>query len=105
MIRRISLVRRRPELTRDQFLARWTGEHVQIASRLEGLRGYVIYVPEGESSLLDGIAVTSFDSRETAERAFSDPELAAELRRTRDEFAASVEVHFVEEHVIVREEA
>ena len=48
--------------------------------------------------------MTTFDSREDAERAFADPELAAGLARTRDEFAESVEVFFAEEHVIVQEE-
>ena len=104
MIRRISLVRKRPELTRAEFLARWTGEHVEIAKRLPGLRGYVIHILDGDAPPFDGIAVTTFDSREEAERAFADPELASGLRRTRDEFAAVVEVYFAEEHIIVQEE-
>jgi uncharacterized protein (TIGR02118 family) len=104
MIRRVSLVRKRPELTREEFLARWTGEHVDIAKRLPGLRGYVIHILDGEAPPVDGIAVTTFDTREDAERAFADPELADGLRRTRDDFAASVEVYFAQEHVIVEEE-
>jgi uncharacterized protein (TIGR02118 family) len=104
VIRRLSLVRKRPELTRDEFLARWTGEHVEIAKQLPGLRGYVIHILDGDAPPFDGIAVTSFATREDAERAFADPELADGLRRTRDEFAASVEVYFVEEHIIVQEE-
>jgi hypothetical protein len=51
----------------------------------------------------DGIAITTFDSRDDAEHAFADPALAEGLARTRDEFAASVEVYFAEEHVIVEE--
>ena len=103
MIRRFSLVRKRPELSLEEFLARWTGEHVEIAKQLPGLRGYVIHVLDGEAPPYDGIAITSFDSREDAERAFADPALAAGLARTRDEFAASAEVYFAEEHVIVEE--
>ena len=103
MIRRFSLVRKRPELSPEEFLARWTGEHVEIAKRLPGLRGYVIHVLDGESPPYDGIAITSFDSREDAERAFADPALAEGLARTRDEFAAAVEVYFAEDHVIVEE--
>jgi uncharacterized protein (TIGR02118 family) len=105
VIRRFSLVRKRPELSRDEFLARWTGEHVEIARRLPGLRGYVIHILAGEAPPFDGIAVTTFDSRADAERAFADPVLAEGLARTRDEFAASVEVYFAEEHVIVEEGA
>jgi uncharacterized protein (TIGR02118 family) len=102
VIRRFSLVRRRPDLTRDAFLAAWTGEHVELARRLPGLRGYVIHVLD-DGAPYDGIAITSFDSRADAERAFADPALAEGLARTRDEFAASVEVYFSEEHVIVEE--
>jgi uncharacterized protein (TIGR02118 family) len=103
MIRRFSLVRKRPELSPEEFLVRWTGEHVEIAKQLPGLRGYVIHVLDGEAPPYDGIAITSFDSREEAERAFADPALAEGLARTRDEFAASVEVYFAQEHVIVEE--
>lgn len=103
MIRRFSLVRKRPELSRQEFLDRWTGEHVEIAKHLPGLRGYAIHILDGESPPYDGIAITTFDSREDAERAFAFPELADGLARTRDEFAASVEVYFTEEHVVVEE--
>jgi uncharacterized protein (TIGR02118 family) len=104
MIRRFSLVRKRPELSREEFLARWTGEHVEIAKQLPGLRGYVIHILDGEAPPYDGIAITTFDSRDDAERAFADPALAAGLARTRDEFADAVEVYFAQEHVIVEEE-
>jgi uncharacterized protein (TIGR02118 family) len=104
VIRRFSLVRKRPELSSEAFLSRWKGEHIEIAKRLPGLRGYVIHVLEGESPPYDGIAITTFDSRDDAERAFASPELAQGLARTRDEFAASVEVFYADEHVIVEED-
>jgi len=103
VIHRISLVKKLPGLGRDEFLARWTGEHVEVARRLPGLRGYSILILDGDAPPYDGIAITTFDSREAAERAFAVPELAEGLARTRDEFAASVEVHFAEEHVVVEE--
>ena len=104
MIRRFSLVRKRPELSGEEFLARWTGEHVEIAKQLPGLRGYVIHILDGEAPPYDGIAITTFDSREDADRAFAEPALAEGLASTRDEFAASVEVYFAQEHVVVEEE-
>jgi uncharacterized protein (TIGR02118 family) len=104
VIRRVSLVQKLPELTREEFVSRWLGEHVDIAKRLPGLRGYVIHVLDGDAPPVDGIAVTTFDSREDAERAFADPELGPGLRRTRDDFAASVAVYYAEEHIIVEEE-
>jgi uncharacterized protein (TIGR02118 family) len=105
VIKRLSLVRKLPELSREEFLARWTGEHVEIARQLPGLRGYVIHVLEGDTAPYDGIAITTFDTREDAERAFADPTLASGLARTREGFAASVEVYLAQEHVIVEEEA
>ena len=105
MIRRISLVKKLPGLSREEFLARWTGEHVEIARRLPGLRGYSILILDCEAPPYDGIAITTFDSREAAERAFAEAELADGLARTRDDFAASVEVYFAEEHIVVREES
>ena len=104
MIRRISLVKKLPGLGRDEFLARWTGEHVEFARRLPGLRGYSILILDSDAPPYDGIAITTFDSREAAERAFAEPELAEGLARTRDDFAASVEVYFAEEHVVVKED-
>jgi len=104
VIRRFSLVRKRPELSREEFLERWTGEHVEIAKLLPGLKGYSIHILDGESPPYDGIAITTFDSREDADRAFADPELAAGLARTRDDFATSVEVYFSEEHIVVEED-
>jgi hypothetical protein len=104
MIRRISVVQRRADISRDEFARRWLGEHAGIATRLEGLRGYVLYFAKDDCASFDGIAVTTFDSRKAAERAFADPAVADDLRRTRDEFAKSVEVCFVDEHVIVSEE-
>ena len=105
MIRRFSFVRKRPELSSEEFLARWTGEHIELAKRLPGLRGYVIHVIDDDAAPYNGIAITTFDSRADADRAFSDPGLAEGLARTRDEFAASVDVYFTEEHVIVEEGA
>jgi hypothetical protein len=103
MIRRISVVHRRADISREEFARRWLGEHAEVAARLEGIRGYVIYFAQDDGASFDGIAVTTFDSREAAERAFADPAVADDLRRTRDDFAESVEVCFVEEDVIVRE--
>jgi hypothetical protein len=103
MIRRIGVVHRRADISREEFARRWLGEHAEVAARLQGLRGYVIYFAQDDCASFDGIAVTSFDSQEAAERAFADPAVADDLRRTRDDFAESVEVCFVEEHVIVGE--
>jgi hypothetical protein len=102
MIKRISLVWKRPELSDSEFRARWLGEHVSYARCLAGLREYVIdFVTEGPAGAPAGIATLRFDSREALDLAFSDPLIGKELVRTRDTFAKAVHVLLVDEHTIV----
>lgn len=39
MIKRVSLVRRRDGMSREEFVAHWTGAHTEIVRQLPGLRG------------------------------------------------------------------
>lgn len=102
MIKRVSLVWKRPELTRAQFGALWVGEHVHVARQLPGLREYVIdFATEPAENCPDGIATLRFDDQRALEAAFADSKLNEALVRTRDAFAVRVQVMIVEEHVIV----
>jgi uncharacterized protein (TIGR02118 family) len=102
MIKRTSLVWKRPELSDAEFCRLWLGEHVQYAKQLPGLREYVIdFVRDAPSGSPAGIATLRFDTREALEAAFSDPELKENLLRTREQFAESVQVMIVDEHVVV----
>lgn len=100
-VKRLSLVRRLPNLSQEEFAARWLGEHVTAARRLPALRGYTIDVVIDGRAPFDGLATVRFDSRIAAEAAFAEPDLAGELARTRDQFATSTEIVWVEEHVVV----
>ena len=55
MIKRISLVWKRPELSDTQFRRIWLGEHVEYAKQLPGVREYTIdfvtAAPEGAPCL------------------------------------------------------
>ena len=102
MIKRISLVWKRPELSDEEFRRLWLGEHVLYAKRLPALREYVIdFAVERLPGAPDGIATVRFDSREALDRAFGDPLLSAELSRTREGFARAVQVLIVDEHPVV----
>jgi uncharacterized protein (TIGR02118 family) len=104
MIKRVSLVTKRPELSRQQFIDRWLGEHVQVALQLPGLREYVIdFALEPDGNDPDGIATLRFDSREACDAAFAVPSLRDALRRTREDFAESAQVLFVDERIILRQ--
>jgi len=102
MIKRVTLVWKRSALSIEDFRRLWLEEHVAYARRLPGLREYVIdFVTEGPEGAPHGIATLRFDSREALEAAFSDSLLREDLMRTRQTFAASVEVMIVDEHVVV----
>lgn len=105
MFKRVTLVRKRPELTSRQFADIWRGEHVEHARRLPGLREYVIdFVTDPDPDGPDGIATVRFDTREACEAAFATPGLSADLSRTREDFASSAQVLYVEERVVHRDE-
>ena len=102
MIKRTSLVWKRPELSNAEFRRLWLGEHVAIAKRLRGLREYTIdFVTEGATDGLSGVASLWFSSRAELDAAFADPALSSDLIRTRDQFARSVQVLIVDEEIVV----
>jgi uncharacterized protein (TIGR02118 family) len=102
MIKRVSLVWKRPELSNLEFRKLWLGEHAEYAKRLPGLREYLIdFVTEGPEEGPSGLATLRFDSREALEVAFSDPDLGHELLRTRERFARAVQVMIVDEQAVV----
>jgi|SRR5579872_6382956 len=102
MVKRISLVWKRSDLSGAEFRRLWLGEHVAIAKQLPHLREYVIdFVTEGPTGSPAGIATLRFDNREELDSALADPVLSKELLRTREQFAASVQVLFVDEETLV----
>jgi uncharacterized protein (TIGR02118 family) len=102
MIKRVSLVWKRPELSDAEFRELWLGEHVEYAKQLAGLREYIIdFVTEGGTAGPSGIATLRFDSRQALEAALSEPTLSRELARTREQFASTVQVMIVDEAIIV----
>jgi uncharacterized protein (TIGR02118 family) len=106
MIKRISLVWKRPELSDAEFRRIWLGEHVEYAKQLPGVREYTIdFSTGGPKDAPDAIATLRFDTREALDAAFSDPYLRDNLMRTREQFASEVQVMIVNEHVIVSQHA
>lgn len=106
MIKRISLVWKRAELSDAEFRRIWLGEHVDFAKQLPGVREYTIdFVADAPKGMPSGIATLRFDSREALEAAFGDPVLKENLLRTREQFAEGVQVMIVDECVVVPRES
>ena len=104
MIKRVSLVRRLPGLTRDEFVAHWSGPHVEIVRDLPGLRGLRLGVVSSwspDEAAWDGVGELWFDNRDAAERAFATEPFASKLSADRKLFLAEFQSAFVEELTVV----
>ena len=104
MIKRVSLVRRKPEWTKEAFIAHWMGPHAEIVKQLPGLRGLRFGVVQRwtpESAAWDGIGELWFDSIEAAEKAFATEPHVSLLKADRAKFLGEAQAVFVEEHTAV----
>ena len=104
MIKRVSLVRRLPELSRGEFVTHWSGPHVEIVRGLPGLRGLRLGVVDTwtpAEAAWDGVGELWFDTREAAERAFATEPFASQLVADRPLFLAELQSAFVEELTVV----
>jgi len=102
LVKRTSLVWKRPELSDAEFRRLWLDEHVEYAKQLPDLREYTIdFVTEAPEGAPSGIATVRFDSRAALDAAFSVPHLKENLLRTREQFARVVQVLIVDEQLVV----
>ena len=104
MIKRISLVRRREGVSREQFLSHWMGPHADIVRQLPGLRGLRFGIVERwapEDAAWDGVGELWFDTVEDAERAFATEPYAGMLVEDRRKFLGEAQWCFVQEHVAI----
>lgn len=103
MIKVVAFVRRRRDISRGEFVRRWTVEHVALSSRL-GMNPYRINIAaepqdDGSAPPYDGTAEMYWPDLATFRAALASPEgvLAGDdVAR----FAESVELAVVEEHVV-----
>lgn len=104
MIKRVSLVRRKPGMSRETFLAHWMGPHAEIVRRLPGLRGLRFGVVERwspEEAAWDGVGDLWFDDVAAAEAAFKAEPHISLLIVDRAKFLGESQWCFVEEHGVL----
>ena len=109
MIKSLSLLTRRPELTHAQFMQHWVEIHAPLAHAVPGVRRYVqnhirdertrLDIPTTEVAV-DGVAELWFDDRAAMDRANASPE----AKRLHDDgalFIGAIKSFIVEELVII----
>jgi uncharacterized protein (TIGR02118 family) len=102
MIKRISMVRRRPDLSHDEFVEYWLGPHAEIAREMPGARAYVVNVAhDPEAAGWDGFAEVWFDSVEAADVAFATEPFASRIKADRPKFVGEQVIFFVDEITVI----
>ncbi|HEU4720619.1 MAG TPA: hypothetical protein VFS59_04590 [Gemmatimonadaceae bacterium] len=102
MIKRVSLVRLRSDLSRATCLERWAGEHADVMRTLPGVLEYTVDVAREErpAGSWDAIVTVRFADAAALER-FASPAVQERLLATRDDFAEAVDVFLVDEHTLI----
>jgi uncharacterized protein (TIGR02118 family) len=109
MLKSLSLLTRRPELTHEQFVKHWLEIHAPLAHAVPGLRRYVqSHIidertrPDIPSTVVevDGIAETWYDDRAAMDRANASPEAKA-LHADGALFIGRIKTFITEEKVII----
>ena len=104
MIRRVSCIRRKDGLTREQFFAHWTGPHADIVRQLPGLRGLRFSLVDRcipEEGDWDGVGVIWFYSLADADRAFATDPYREMLQADRPKFIGSAHSCYIEEQEVL----
>jgi len=109
MIKSLSLLTRRPELSHEQFMRHWVEIHAPLAHAVPGLRRYVQNHIQGERTrpdipttevAIDGVAELWYDDRAAMDRANASPE----AKRLHDDgalFIGGIKTFVVEELVVI----
>lgn len=111
LLKRMSLLRRRPEVSPEVFLHEWREEHARLVRRVQGVRGYRQdlvtgrEVPKGhpvgyEGLPVDGIVELWFDDVAAIDAAFGSPQGQTLMMHAR-EFIGEITTFLVETHVVV----
>ena len=108
MIKSISLLTRRAEISHEEFLRHWHEEHAALSHAVTGLRRYVQNVIVQETSrpdvpdhqiAVDGIAELWYDDLQSWKAAYASPEGRA-LTADGATFIGRIKTFLVEEKVV-----
>lgn len=110
LLKRMSLLRRLPDVSPEQFVHEWRVEHARLVKRVNGVRGYrqnlivAREAPKGtpvgyEGLPIDGIVELWFDDAAALAAAFATPQGATLMTHAR-EFIGEITTFLVETHVV-----
>lgn len=104
MVKMIAFVKKKPEISREEFIRLWVEEHTKL-SKLLGMKGYRINVaiepqPDGNQAPYDGTAEIWWEDLESMQAALSSPQGLLAAKDT-ERFCERLEFIYTEEFVII----
>ncbi|MEM6427819.1 MAG: EthD family reductase [Deinococcota bacterium] len=105
MIKMVAFVKKKPELSREEFVRLWTGEHVKL-SKVLGMKGYRINIalepqPMGNTNApYDGTAEIWWEDEASMTAALNSPENELAAGDVAN-FAEVLEFVYTEEFVVI----
>lgn len=104
MIKMIAFVKKKPELSREEFVRLWVEEHTKL-SKVLGMKGYRINVaiepqPGGNQAPYDGTAEIWWEDLESMQAALSSSQGLLAAKDT-ERFCERLEFVYTEEFVII----
>lgn len=110
MIKRISLLRRKPHISKEEFARHWRDVHGPLVDHVPGVRGYVQNhvldvaashpLLPGDGGSVDGIVEMWFDGEDAMRRALASPEAKA-MFADGALFLESVTTYLVDEQTLI----
>ena len=97
MLKVLVFLKKRDDVSLDEFRAHWRGPHGDIAMRMPGLRRYVQNHALADGGPHDGVAEMWFDDQAALAAAFSSP-AAVEAAQDAATFIGETKVMVVDEH-------
>lgn len=76
-VKRLGILRKRDDMSYDEFRGHWMGRHAELCQKLPGLRRYSINLVDRERFPkfgYDGFSELWFDDEESLHAAFASPE-------------------------------
>lgn len=99
------LVKKREDLSQDQFIHYWIEKHTPLTAATPGLRAYRCYPMishDGKAPAFDAIAFASFDDEAAWRAAQQSPQLQAAIADAANfQTVEQTQDFYAEEHIIV----
>jgi uncharacterized protein (TIGR02118 family) len=102
MFKLMVLLKKRDNLSADEFARYWLETHAPLAKKMPGLRKYVVNVvqrPPNREPEYDGIVELWFDDRENMKKAFASPE-GLTTQKDSKTFTSKMTTLFIDERPI-----